>query len=102
MKRTDILTKKLTLEVLEDLFRVLDEKENDTNRTWGYTGKMIPKQKWNDETRKYEDVIDEETGEVIMREEYDYMPKKKDEYTDEDKAMLKAIENIKSTLEKLI
>lgn len=102
MKRADILTKKATLTVLEDLFKTLDQKEDDLNKTYGFTGNMVPRQKWNDETREMEDVIDEETGEVVMREEWDYIPKKKDEYTENDKAELEAIKNIKSHLEKLI
>ncbi len=102
MKRADILTKRETLNVLEKLFKTLDETEDDVKKTYGFTGKMIPKQKWNSDTNSYEDVVDDETGEVVMREEWDYIPKTKDEYTPEDLAQLDAIKNIKSALEKLI
>jgi len=102
MKRADILTKKQTLDVLEKLFITLDEIEDNTKKTYGFTGNMIPKKKWNDETNEYEEVIDEETGETVMKEEWDYIPKKKEEYTPDDLAKLDAVKNIKAALEKLI
>ena len=101
MKRADIMTKKETLEVLERMFEVLDEIERDANTTWGLTGNLVPKRKWNSEKKKSEDVLDDD-GNVVMEEEYGTVPKKKDEYDDRDKAKLEAVKAVKVALEKLI
>lgn len=101
MKRVDILTKKAVLEVLEQLFGVLDREEEDTKTTWGKLDKMVVKTEWNSETKKCEEVYDE-NGEPVMVNDYGTIPKKPDEFSTEDKAKLEAIKTIKVALEKLI
>ena len=101
MTRKDILAKKETLELLDDLFGVLDSRENDINTTWGDTGELEQKTKWSDTEKRCVPVFDDD-GEPVMVAKYGEMPKKADEFTDDDKARLAAIKVIKTALEKLI
>ena len=101
MKRADILTKKAVLEVLEELFGVLDRAEEDTKTTWGKLDKMVIKTEWNSETRKCEEVYDE-NGEPVMVNDCGIVPKRPEEFTPEDNAKLEAIKAVKVALEKLI
>lgn len=102
MTRKDILVKKETLELLDDLFGVLDSREDDINTTWGDTGEIEQKTEWDKETKSMVKVFDDDDGNPVMTAKYGTIPKKADEFTDEDKAKLAAIKTIKTALEKLI
>ena len=102
MKRADILTKKITLEVLEDVFEMLDRREEEVHEIWAPTGEKVPKTRWDSTLDKRVEVIDETTGEVVMVDDWGTRKKKAEEYTPDDKAKLEAIKAVKAQLEKLI
>ena len=99
MKKTDILVKKSILDKLETIFDDLDAQERAVHITYGRTGNQVQSKKWNKETREYDYLFDDD-GNPLMEDEWDDIPKT--ELSDRDKAELKAIEVIKSALEKLI
>lgn len=96
MKSTVILTKKMTLEVLESLFSTLETEENYiTMKTeWYDTDEPRLDDNGNPKTR--------EDGSIIYKSTYRDVPRPVEDYTDEQRAKLEAIADIKKQLEKLI
>lgn len=96
MKSKVILTKRMTLEVLESLFSTLESEESYIRM----------KTEWydTDEPRLNEDGTPKtrEDGTIIYKSHYRDIPRPEDEYTDEQKAKLEAINEIKKQLEKMI
>ena len=91
-----ILTKKMTLEVLESLFSTLETEENYiTMKTeWYDTDEPRLDENGNPKTR--------EDGTIIYKSTYRDVPRPIEDYTDEQSAKLEAIKEIKKQLEKLI
>ena len=91
-----ILTKKMKLEVLESLFSTLETEENYiTMKTeWYDTDEPRLDDNGNPKTR--------EDGSIIYKSTYRDVPRPEKDYTDEQKAKLEAISEIKKQLEKLI
>ena len=91
-----ILTKKMTLEVLESLFSTLETEENYiTMKTeWYDTDEPRLDENGNPKTR--------EDGSIIYKSTYRDVPRPESDYTDEQRAKLEAIKEIKKQLEKLI
>ena len=96
MKNNVFLAKRMTLEVLERLFDTLESEESyiTTKTEWYDT----------DEPRLNEDGTPKtrEDGTIIYKSHYRDVPRPEDEYTDEHRAKLEAIKEIKKQLEKLI
>lgn len=96
MKSTVILSKKMTLEVLEELFSTLETEERYiTMKTeWYDTDEPRLDENGNPKTR--------EDGSIIYKSTYRDVPRPEEEYSDEQRAKLEAIADIKKQLEKLI
>lgn len=91
-----ILTKKMTLEVLESLISTLETEESYiTMKTeWYDTDEPRLDENGNPKTR--------EDGSIIYKSTYRDVPRPEEEYSDEQRAKLDAIADIKKQLEKLI
>ena len=91
-----ILTKKMTLEVLESLFSTLETEESYiTMKTeWYDTDEPRLDENGNPKTR--------EDGSIIYKSTYRDVPRPESDYSDEQRAKLEAINEIKKQLEKLI
>ena len=99
MNTMKIKTKKELINILADrLFPVLDDIENDVKNEWKAIGKS-DKQRKNWRT---DELIFDDDGNPVYEDEYGYVPKDPDNYDDNDKAKLSAIETLRNTLEKLI
>ena len=96
MKSTAILTKKMTIEVLETLFSTLETEESyiTTKMEWYDTDEPRLDENGNPKTR--------EDGSIIYKSTYRDVPRPEEEYSDEQRAKLEAIAGIKKQLEKLI
>lgn len=97
---TKVQLKKAQLDIIEKLFSTLDEAEKDTKSNFMVVGKKAEQAKswrtgellWEDEEKtipKYED-------------KYDYVPIPEAELSDERKAKIKAIEDLREVLDKYI
>jgi len=90
--------KKVTLEILENLFETLEREEQYAKQEWRCVGK------------EEEQATNWKTGELLWEDEEQTIPKYKDKYeyvdkeelTEDDKIKLNAIENVRKALEKLI
>ena len=99
MNMEKIRNKKELINILADrIFPTLDAIENDTKSVWKAIGKS-DKQKKNWRT---DELMFDDEGNPIYEDEYGYVPKEPDEFDDDDRAKLNAIEVIRNTLEKLI
>lgn len=91
--------KKAQLEVIEGFFNHAENMKESIGQDFTIIGKE-PKRKYNEDTKQYEDVIDEETGEIVMTDKWGYVDK--DELSEEDEAKIEMIDSIIAYLEKLI
>lgn len=98
MAITKFTVKKYELEYLEKMYRVLEMEQEDVKTTWGKLDEMEQDTQYNKETKSWEPKFDE-NGEPVMIHKRGLIPKPDDEYTDEDRAKLKAIENLTKKLE---
>lgn len=91
-----ILVKRATLEILESLFGTLESEENyiTTKTEWYDTDEPRLDENGNPKTR--------EDGSIIYKSHYRDVPRPEDEYSDEQRAKLEAIAEIRKQLEKLI
>ena len=91
-----ILRKKASLEILESLFSTLETEESYiTMKTeWYDTDEPRLDENGNPKTR--------EDGSIIYKSTYRDIPRPESEYSDEQRAKLEAINEIKKQLEKLI
>lgn len=93
--------KRATLDILEALMERLDILKKDRATEYGTTGETRPQTRWNRETHKTEEVLDDD-GNPVMEDVWDQVPKKPEDLTDYDKAYLNAIEVIRKRLEGMI
>ena len=91
-----ILTKKMIFEVLESLFSTLETEESYiTMKTeWYDTDEPRLDENGNPKTR--------EDGSIIYKSTYRDVPRPESDYSDEQRAKLEAIAEIRKQLEKLI
>ena len=91
-----ILRKKASLEILESLFSTLETEESYiTMKTeWYDTDEPRLDENGNPKTR--------EDGSIIYKSTYREVPRPESDYSDEQRAKLEAINEIKKQLEKLI
>lgn len=98
MKKTSnvIKTKKATLEILEELFNTLEREENyiTTKTVWFDTDQPRLDDDGNPRTRK--------DGSIMYEQEYRTEDKTEDDFTEDDRIKLEAINSIKTALEKLV
>ena len=95
---TNIFTqKKIRLEYLEDLYRLLEDREQSLNSEWAPTGEQEPAWDYKNDCAKTD-----EDGNTIMRDKYGYRPKTEEEYSEEDMARLSILADIKKQLEKMM
>ena len=88
----------MLLEVLETLMDSIETMESDIKREWIYIGKDSEQSRnWKTDELEWED---EEKTIPRFKNKYDYVDK--EELSEDDIAKLKAIDKVKSTLEKLI
>lgn len=88
--------KKARLEMLERLFNTLEREEDYIRLKTIWYDTEEPRLDDNGEVKTRED------GTIIYKQKYREEPKSEDEYTEEDKAQLMAIQTIKNQLEKMI
>ena len=88
--------KKILAELLNDLYNVVEEKENETRREYKVVGEEQDKD-WRTGELKWED--DEQTI-PKMTAKWDYAPK--EELTEEDMIRLNMCQHIKTQLEKML
>lgn len=91
-----ILTKRATLEILESLFSTLETEESyiTTKTEWHDTDEPRLDENGNPKTR--------EDGSIIYKSTYRDVPRPESDYSDEQRAKLEAIAEIRKQLEKLI
>ena len=92
------MVKKAELELLEQMYNILEREKEDVAQMWGDLDEMEQATKYNRETGKSEPLFDD-NGEPVMRPKRGMIQKPDDEYTDSDRAKLKAIENLIKKLE---
>ena len=80
------------------MYRVLEREKEDVGQTWGKTGNKVQSRKWDNEANEWK-YLEDDDGNPIMEDEHGTIPKPEDEYTDMDRAKLKAIENLTKKLE---
>ena len=96
MNSTKLVIKRELLNILDALFHTLDDEERCVNQEYAVIGKNARQKKdW-----RTGELMFDENGEPVMEDEWGYVPKKS--LTDEDKAKLEAICQVKAVLEKLI
>lgn len=91
-----IQEKKARLEMLEKLFHTLEREEEYISMKTVWYDTDEPRLDDNGEPRTRED------GTIIYKQSYREEAKSEDEYSEEDKAQLMAIQTIKNQLEKMI
>ena len=91
-----ILVKRATLEILESLLSTLDTEESyiTTKTEWYDTDEPRLDDEGNPKTR--------EDGSIIYKSNYRDVPRPEEDYTDDHRAKLEAIAEIRKQLEKLI
>ena len=77
---------KVTLDVIEYLTRQIDAYST----IYKQTGNQVPKRKYNYENKCYEFVLDED-GNQILEDEWGDMPRTDEEFSDDEKRSIKAI-----------
>ena len=88
----------MLLEVLETLMDSIETMERDTKCEWACVGKESEQSRnWKTDELEWEN---EEKTIPHFKNKYDYV--NKEELTEDDRAKLRAIDKVKSTLEKLI
>lgn len=93
-----IKEKRMMLEVLEELMETLDTQEKNVHMEWGIVGKEETQARnWKTDELVWDD--DEKTI-PHYNNKYDYTPKEK--LSEDDETKLKAIEKIRSVLEKMV
>ena len=92
--------KREMLNVMERLFKILDEEEEDLKQSYEVIGKE-EEQATNWKTGELL-FVDEEKTIPLYRDKYGYVDRKESDYTDIDFAKLDAIKSIKQALEALI
>lgn len=96
MKSEKLIVKREVLDILCKLFATLDEEEKCVNQEYTIIGEKTRQRKdW-----RTGELVTDEDGNPVMEDEWGYVPKKV--LTDDDKAKLQAIGQIKAVLEKLI
>lgn len=80
---------KVTLDVIEYLTRQIDAYST----VYKPTGNQVPKRKYNYELKSYEPVLDE-NGNQVYEDEWGDMPRKDEEYTEDEKRSIKAINTV--------
>ena len=98
MAANKFMVKKAELDLLEQMYRILEREKEDVAQTWGKTGNKVQSKKWDRENDKWI-YLEDDDGNPIMEDECGSIPKPEDEYTDNDRAKLKAIENLTKKLE---
>ena len=90
------LTKRATLEILESLFSTLETEESyiTTKMEWYDTDEPRLDENGNPKTRK--------DGSIIYKSTYRDVPRPESDYSDEERAKLEAIAEIRKQLENLI
>ena len=91
-----IQEKKARLEMLEKLFHTLEREEEYITMKTVWYDTHEPRLDDNGEVKTRDD------GTIIYKQSYREEVKSEDEYTEEDKAQLMAIQTIKNQLEKMI
>lgn len=99
MERLNIKSKMALLEVLEDVYGRLEEIKTNVSTYYGPTGEQEQRERWNEETKCYEPMFDDD-GNPVMRDVYGYLPKT--ELSDTDKAKLSAVDTVIKALDKLV
>lgn len=92
--------KREMLNVMERLFKILDDEEEDLKQSYEVIGKE-EEQATNWKTGELL-FVDEEKTIPLYRDKYGYIDRKESDYTDIDFAKLDAIKTIKQALEELI
>lgn len=99
-KLTKIQLRKAELNVLETLMQELDRLEHDNTCSYEEVGKETEQAKdWRTGELRWED--DEKTI-PYYKSIYDWVPKEEKDLSDEDRALLKAIDTVRTALEKMI
>ena len=96
MKNNTIKMKRATLEVLERLMETLETLESDVNTHIVWIDTDEPRLDENGNPRTRED------GSIIYKQDYKYEPVPMEDLSDDEKLKLKAIEEIRDKLEKLV
>lgn len=93
-----IREKKQMLDLLQKILSTLDSEENDTKMEYRATGKTETQKKhWKTGELLWED---EEKTIPVYETKYDYV--EKEEFSEDDKAKLEAINQIRTAIEKLV
>ena len=98
MAMSKFTVKKYELEYLERMYRVLEGEKEDVGQTWGKLDEMEQDRNYNPETKKWEPAFNED-GTPKMVNKTGLLPKSEEDYTEDDRARLKAIENLTKKLE---
>ena len=98
MAANKFMVKKAELDLLEQMYHILEREKEDVAQTWGKTGNKVQSKKWDRENDKWI-YLEDDDGNPIMEDECGPIPKPEDAYTDYDRAKLKAIENLTKKLE---
>lgn len=90
--------KKATAEILDELYKVVQDKEDAVYNDYKPVGEEQEKD-WRTGELKWED---EEKTIPKMTTKWDYVPKCEEELTPDDFAMVKACQYVRAQLEKMI
>lgn len=90
--------KQAIAEILDELYRIVQTKEDDVHNDYRVVGKEQAKD-WRSGELQWED---EEKTIPKMTDKWDYVPKSDEELDHEDLAKIKACQYIKAQLEKML
>lgn len=86
------------LEVINQVILDIEEHINWLSKSYTKLDTMVPKKEWDSEYRTYKTVMDED-GNEVMENEWGYVDKKEDDYSEEDLVKLETYRDIISYIE---
>ena len=94
---------KLRAEILEDIYKDLENRLKDAHQYFGTTGEKEQKTIYNKETKEFDPVFDE-AGNPVMVDKWDYIEYTEEEleHNEEASAKIEVIKQLLKDIEKLL
>ena len=91
-------SKIVKLEVVKQVILDIENHIKWLSKSYTKLDTMVPKKEWDSEYRTYKTVMDED-GNEVMENEWGYVDKKEDDYSEEDLVELETYRDIISYIE---
>lgn len=86
------------LEAVKQVISDIEDHIKWLSKSYTTLDTMVPKKAWDSESRTYKTVMDED-GNEVMENEWGYVDKKEDDYSEEDLVKLETYRDILSCIE---